>query len=88
MAAAEGSRKLLCACGKPLALFDAKGLNLYCCFSKETTTVPYGIAGLPEAMAFVHKPKPTSRGAGNTRTSSRMGMRSLVVCVSMATSEK
>ena len=23
MAAAEGSRKLLCACGKPLAVFDA-----------------------------------------------------------------
>jgi hypothetical protein len=29
MAAAEGSRKLLCACGKPLAVFDAKGLNLF-----------------------------------------------------------
>ena len=55
MAAAEGSRKLLCACGKPLAVFDAKGLNLYCRFSKETTTVPYGIAGLPEAIAFVDK---------------------------------
>jgi hypothetical protein len=53
MAAAEGSRKLLCACGKPLAVFDAKGLNLYCRFSKETTTVPYGIAGLREAIAFV-----------------------------------
>jgi hypothetical protein len=30
-------------------------LNLYCRFSKETTTVPYGIAGLPEAVAFVEK---------------------------------
>ncbi len=55
MAAAEGSRKLLCACGKPLAVFDAKGLNLYCRFSKETTTVPYGIAGLPEAIAYVDR---------------------------------
>jgi hypothetical protein len=52
MAAAEGSRKLLCACGKPLAVFDAKGLTLYCRFSKETTTVLYGMAGLPKAMAF------------------------------------
>jgi len=34
MAATEGSRKLLCAFGKPLAVFDAKGLNLYCRFSK------------------------------------------------------
>ena len=33
MAAAVGSRKLLCACGTPLAVFDAKGLNLYCRFS-------------------------------------------------------
>jgi hypothetical protein len=45
----------LCACGKPLAVFDSKGLSLYCRFSKETTTVPYGIAGLPEAVAFVEK---------------------------------
>ena len=59
MAAAEGSRKLLCACGKPLAVFDAKGLNLYCRFSKEPTTVPYGLAGLREAIAFVDKPNPT-----------------------------
>jgi hypothetical protein len=61
MAAAEGSRKLLCACGKPLAVFDAKGLNLYCRFSKETTTVPYGLAGLPEAMAFVDKRRRKAR---------------------------
>ena len=61
MAAAEGSRKLLCACGKPLAVFDAKGLNLYCRFSKETTTVPYGLAGLPEAMAFVDKRRRQAR---------------------------
>ena len=53
MAATEGSRKLLCACGKPLAVFDAKGLNLYCRFSKEITTVPYGIANLQQAVAFV-----------------------------------
>jgi hypothetical protein len=61
MAAAEGSRKLLSACGKPLAMFDAKGLNLYCRYSKETTTVPYGIAGLSEAMAFVDKRRRKAR---------------------------
>jgi hypothetical protein len=61
MAAAEGSRKLLCACGKPQAVFDANGLNLYCRFSKETTTVPYGIAGLPEATAFVDKRRRRAR---------------------------
>ena len=61
MAAAERSRKLLCACGKPLATFDAKGLNLYCRYSKETTTVPYGIAGLPEAIAFVDKRRRQAR---------------------------
>jgi hypothetical protein len=55
MAAAEAKRKLSCACGKPLATFDEKGLNLYCRFSKETTTVPYEIAGLPDATAFVEK---------------------------------
>jgi hypothetical protein len=63
MAATEGSRKLLCACGKPLAVFDAKGLNLYCRFSKETTTVPYGIAGLPQAVAFVEKRRRETRVA-------------------------
>ena len=63
MAAAEGSRKVLCACGKPLAVFDAKGLNLYCRFSKETTTVPYGIAGLPEAIAFVNRLAPEAEAA-------------------------
>jgi len=55
MAASEGSRKLMCACGKPLAVFDARGLNLYCRFSRETTTVPYGLAGLAQAIAFVEK---------------------------------
>jgi hypothetical protein len=72
MAAGEGSRKLLCACGKPLAVFDAKGLNLYCRFSKETTTVPYGIAGLPEAMAFVdkrrRKARPPERRSGVSKS--------------------
>ena len=63
MAATEGRRKLLCACGKPLAVFDAKGLNLYCRFSKETTTVPYGIAGLPQAVAFVEKRRRAIRAA-------------------------
>jgi hypothetical protein len=53
MAAAEESRKLLCRCGKQIAMFDVRGLQLYCRYSKETTTVPYGIAGFAEAIAFV-----------------------------------
>jgi hypothetical protein len=44
MAAGEESRKLLCECGKPLGIFTVRGLQLYCRFSKETTTAPYGIA--------------------------------------------
>jgi hypothetical protein len=55
MAAGEESRKLLCQCGKPVGTFTARGLQLYCRFSKETTTVPYGLAGLPEAVAFVEQ---------------------------------
>jgi len=53
MAGGEESRKLLCRCGKQIAVFDARGLQLYCRYSKETTTVPYGIAGLEEAIAFI-----------------------------------
>ena len=67
MAGGEGSRKLLCACGKPLGVFDAKGLNLYCRFSKETTTVPYGIASLPEAIAFVEKRRREARSPESGR---------------------
>src|SRR5262245_26403511 len=55
--------KLLCACGKLLAVFDAKGLNLYCRFSKETTTVPYGIASFRQAVAFVEKRRREIRAA-------------------------
>jgi hypothetical protein len=55
MATRGGSRKLSCDCGKPLAVFDTRGLNLYCRYSKETTTVPYGIANLAQAIAFVEK---------------------------------
>ena len=75
MAATDGKRKLLCGCGKPLAVFDAKGLNLYCRFSKETTTVPYRLAGLPEAIAFVEdrrrvarSPQKKRQGPRSTRT--------------------
>ena len=55
MAAGEESRKLLCDCGKPLAVFKARGLELYCRFSKETTTVPYTINDLDDATAFVEQ---------------------------------
>ena len=53
MEAGEERRKLLCQCGKPLGIFTAQGLELYCRFSKEGTTVPYTIRTLEEAIAFV-----------------------------------
>ena len=53
MEAGEESRKLLCHCCKPLGIFTAEGIELYCRFSKESTTVPYTIGNLPEAIAFV-----------------------------------
>ena len=53
MEAGEESRKLLSQCCKPLGIFTAQGLELYCRFSKEGTTVPYTIGNLPEAIAFV-----------------------------------
>ncbi len=34
MEAGEERRKLLCQCGKPLGIFTAQGLELYCRFSK------------------------------------------------------
>jgi len=48
MGAGEERRKLLCQCGKPLGIFTAQGLELYCRFSKESTTVPYPISNLDE----------------------------------------
>ena len=53
MAQGEASRKLMCDCGKPLGTFKARGLELYCRYCKHTTTVPYGIASLQGAIAFV-----------------------------------
>lgn len=53
MGAGEAYRKLLCACGKPLGTFRAAGLELYCRFSKERLVVPYGLADLQQAIAFV-----------------------------------
>ncbi len=61
MAAGEERRKLLCQCGKPLGIFTARGLELYCRFSKETTTVPYAIADLHEAIAFVEQRRRQAR---------------------------
>jgi hypothetical protein len=64
MAAGEERRKLLCQCGKPLGIFTAKGLELYCRFSKETTTVPYTLADLQEAIAFVEQRRRPARRPG------------------------
>jgi hypothetical protein len=35
MEAGEERRKLLCQCGKPLGIFTARGLDLYCRFLDE-----------------------------------------------------
>ena len=64
MAAGEESRKLLCECGKPIGSFNAQGLQLYCRFCKETTTVPYTIADLQEAIAFVERRRRQARRPG------------------------
>ena len=63
MAAGEERRKLLCQCGKPLVIFSARGLELYCRISKETT-VPYAIADLQEAVAFVEQRRRQGRRPG------------------------
>ena len=67
MAAGEERRKLLCQCGKPLAIFTDQGLELYCRFSKETTTVPYTIADLEQAIAFVEQRRRHGRRSGGSR---------------------
>ena len=61
MGAGEERRKLLCQCGKPLGIFSAQGLELYCRFSKETTTVPYTVSNMEEAVAFVEKQRRRGR---------------------------
>ena len=69
MGAGEERRKLLCQCGKPLGIFTAKGLELYCRFSKETTTVPYSLSNLEEAIAFVEgRRRRGRRQGGRSRT--------------------
>jgi len=69
MEAGEERRKLLCQCGKPLGIFTAQGLELYCKSSKETTTVPYTIRTLEEGVAFVEgRRRRRRRGPGGPRT--------------------
>ena len=69
MGVGEERRKLLCQCGKPLGIFTAQGLELYCRFSKESTTVPYTILTLQEAIAFVDDRRRWGRRrAGGPRT--------------------
>jgi hypothetical protein len=55
MAQGEETRKLMCACGKQLGTFTTRGLGLWCRFCKHTTTVPYGIASLRAANAWVER---------------------------------
>ena len=53
MAAGEESRKLMCECGKQLGTFRPAGLELHCRFCKMRTVVPYGLATLRDAIAWV-----------------------------------
>jgi hypothetical protein len=62
MAAGDESRKMLCNCGRLLAVFTRQGLELYCRSSKETVTVPYGIADLRRAIAFVEQRRAAGPG--------------------------
>lgn len=77
MAAGEASRKLLCDCGKQLGTFTREGLDLYCRFSKETTTVPYRISNLQDAVAFEERRRrerhPPDRGGVTGRGRRRDG---------------
>jgi hypothetical protein len=69
MGGGEERRKLLCQCGKPLGIFTAQGLELYCRFSKETSTVPYTVSNIEEAVAFVESRRRRGRRpAGGSRT--------------------
>ena len=72
MEASEERRKLLCQCGKPLGIFTAQGLELYCRFSKESTTVPYAISNLEEAVTFVEVRRRRGRRGAGPRASRRM----------------
>ena len=72
MGVGEERRKLLCQCGKPLGIFTTQGLELYCRFSKESTTVPYTISNLKEAVAFVEGRRRRGRRAAGPRASRRM----------------
>jgi hypothetical protein len=67
MVAGEERRKLLCQCGKPLGIFTARGFEMYCRFSKEAATVPYAIADLQEAIAFVEQRRRQGRRPGGPR---------------------
>ena len=64
MAAGGANRKLMCTCGKPLGTFTPGGLELYCRFSKDTTTVPYTINDLKDAIAFVEQRRRPARPSG------------------------
>jgi hypothetical protein len=71
MEASEERPKLLCQCGKPLEIFTAQGLELYCRFSKESTTVPYTINNLEKAVAFVEGRRRRGRGTAGSEDNGR-----------------
>lgn len=62
----EESRKLLCPCGKHHGTFTKEGLDIKCRHCPETTTVPYRISNLQQAIAFVEgrrgRRRPPGRG--------------------------
>ena len=71
MAAADNSRKLLCNCGKQVATFTARGIEVYCRFSKETTIVPYSINSVHDGIAFEEQRRRARRPAQGRRDQGR-----------------
>jgi len=57
----EESRKLLCLCGKHHGTFTAEGLGIKCRRCDETTTVPYRISTLEQAVVFVQRRRGQAR---------------------------
>ena len=67
MGRGEERRKLLCQCGKPLGIFTAQGLELYCRFSKESCACgSSGVAacGAGGVMAWGRDAGARARGRG------------------------
>jgi len=57
----EEGRKLLCPCGKHHGTFTTEGLGIKCRGCDETTTVPYWISTLEQAVVFEQRRRGQAR---------------------------